>query len=160
MPVAKSVFLKPKLVETRNFKNYCSARFCEELSRELHNCLANHQDPNLMWDILKNKFLKIADKHAPSKVGKVKSIYTPWFSKDITKQLNHRHYLKKKLFKLTLQPIIAHLKELKIMLIKLKLQNQIITTKVYKGIKIILKFCGKRSINLLASSLKLHVFPF
>ena len=87
---------KPKLVETRNFKNYCSARFCEELSRELHNCLANHQDPNLMWDVLKNKFLKIADKHAPSKVRKVKSVYTLWFSKDIRKQVNHRDYLNKK----------------------------------------------------------------
>ena len=49
-----------------------------------------------MWDVLKNKFLKIADKHAPSKVRKVKSVYTPWFSKDIRKQVNHRDYLNKK----------------------------------------------------------------
>ena len=60
-------------------------------------CNFNHYtDPNLAWLRWKEIFLQIADKHAPLRLRKVKSEYTPWLTNEIESMSYHRDYLKKK----------------------------------------------------------------
>ena len=88
---------KPKIVETRQFKNFSSRAF----ERDLNQAFAggdvyHHDDPNETWNVWKNIFLSVADKHAPLRQRKVRSIYNPWITTEI-KQLSHRRdFLKKK----------------------------------------------------------------
>ena len=54
----------PKIVYTRQFKNYQINNF----KQDLVDCINSHittNDPNLLWNDFKTKFLNIAKKHAP-----------------------------------------------------------------------------------------------
>ena len=56
-------------------------------------------NPDVLWEDFKTKFLLVADVHAPQITRKVKSEYTPWMTKNIKKQIYHRDFLKKKTIK-------------------------------------------------------------
>ena len=73
---------KPKFVETRDFKNYLSEAFCRDLFYELNNNQKwlENDDPNIVWNIWKNKFQTIAEFHAPIRTRRVKSVYAPWLA--------------------------------------------------------------------------------
>ncbi|CAB4022160.1 Hypothetical predicted protein [Paramuricea clavata] len=57
-------------------------------------------DPNALWDDFKNKFLSVADKHAPIRQRRVKSEYKPWLTNEIKQMSYRRDYLKKQSIKL------------------------------------------------------------
>ena len=57
-------------------------------------------DPNNMWHDWKNRFLHVAEKHAPTRQRCVKSDYKPWLTEHIKKQCYHRDFLKKQAVKL------------------------------------------------------------
>ncbi|CAB4037673.1 RNA-directed DNA polymerase from transposon BS, partial [Paramuricea clavata] len=61
----------PKIVFTRQFKNYNSHQFKEELSYYT-NLDSTSNDPNVLWNEFKNNFLTIAEKHAPVRQRRVK----------------------------------------------------------------------------------------
>ncbi len=48
----------------------------------------------------KNRFLHVAEKHAPTRQRRVKSDYKPWLTEHIKKQCYHRDFLKKQAVKL------------------------------------------------------------
>ena len=67
-----------KLVETRQFRYLNSTEFQSNLRKAF--CNFNHYtntDPSLAWLRWREIFLQIADKHAPLRLRKVKSEYTP-----------------------------------------------------------------------------------
>ncbi len=64
-----------KLIETRQFRHFNSTDF-ENNFREAFSNFNHYTDPNLAWHQWKGIFLQIADKHAPLRLGKVKSEYT------------------------------------------------------------------------------------
>ena len=75
---------KPKIVETRQFKNFNTGNFQQDLrqafgSVHLYNCT----DPDGAWHTWKMLFLGVADHHAPLKIRKVKSEYNPWMTNEI-----------------------------------------------------------------------------
>ena len=85
----------PKLIETRQFRHFNSTEFQSNLREAF--CNFNHYtDPNSAWLRWKEIFLQIADKHAPLRLRKVKSEYTPWLTNEIKSMSYHRDYLKKK----------------------------------------------------------------
>ena len=89
--------LPPKIVESRSFKNYNKFAFRRDLYDALNSAnIEKELDPNKMWEIWKNVFTSIADKHAPLRTRKVRSKHTPWLTNEIKKHMNNRDYLKQK----------------------------------------------------------------
>ena len=91
---------KPKIVETRQFKNFNTGNFQQDLrqafgSVHLYNCT----DPDAAWHTWKMLFLGVADHHSPLKTRKVKSEYNPWMTNEIKSLSYHRDFLKKKAIK-------------------------------------------------------------
>ena len=91
---------KPKIVETRQFKNFNTGNFQQDLrqafgSEHLYNCT----HPDAAWHTWKMLFLGVADHHAPLKTRKVKSEYNPWMTNKIKSLSYHRDFLKKKAIK-------------------------------------------------------------
>ena len=91
---------KPKIVEIRQFKNFNTGNFQQDLrqafgSVHLYNCT----DPDAAWHTWKMLFLGVADHHAPLKTRKVKSEYNSWMTNEIKSLSYHRDFLKKKAIK-------------------------------------------------------------
>ena len=63
---------------------------------EAFSSFSTFNDPNKAWEIWKEIFLEIANKHAPLRQRRVKSEYCRWMTNEIKKQSYHRDYLKKK----------------------------------------------------------------
>ena len=55
-------------------------------------------DANAMWEIWKNVFLEVLDKHAPLQQKKIRSKKVPWITSDIKKLMNTRASLNEKAF--------------------------------------------------------------
>ena len=89
----------PKIIFSRQFKNFR----VNEFRKDLRNIFASNiitDDPNNMWHDWKNRFLHVAEKHAPTRQRRVKSDYKPWLTEHIKKQCYHRDFLKKQAVKL------------------------------------------------------------
>lgn len=86
-----------KLIQSRHFGNYCCSDFQDDLL--LLNSIADSEDPNIMWNCWKNVFQTIADKHAPLRLRKAKSTYSPWLTSSIKNAIHNRDFLKKKAIK-------------------------------------------------------------
>lgn len=91
---------KPKIVETRQFINFNTNNFQQELKQafgsvHLYNCM----EPNAAWYTWKMTFLEVADRHAPLKTRKVKSEYNPWMTNEVKILSYRRDFSKKKALK-------------------------------------------------------------
>ena len=87
---------EPKLINKRNFKYYNVDAFRSDLTACLANLTLTIQDPNDMWSEWKDRFLAAADMHAPQETKKVRSVNSPWITKNIRQKMRHRDFLKKK----------------------------------------------------------------
>ena len=88
-----------KLVEIRQFKHFNALRFQNDLSKAF-SAFSNFNDVNKAWETWKEIFLDIANQHAPLRLRRVKSEYSPWMNNEIKKLSHHRDYLKKKAVRL------------------------------------------------------------
>ena len=68
---------KPKIVESRNLKNYNINNFNSHILHLLRNSSWNHKDPTHLWFQFKNIFNYVSDSHAPVKTRKVRSTWCP-----------------------------------------------------------------------------------
>ena len=101
---------EPKIIRSRQFKHYDKNSFLTELWAILQY-MANDNNPDVLWEDFKTKFLLVADVHAPQVTRKVKSEYTPWMTNNIKKQIHHRDFLKKKAIKTGSENIFAAYKK-------------------------------------------------
>ena len=90
---------EPKIILTRQFKNYDRDTFCRDLNEIFHIQTNHSEDPNSLWHDWKTKFLLVSDMHAPQVSRKVKSEYAPWITETIKRNIYHRDFLKKKAVK-------------------------------------------------------------
>ncbi len=85
----------------RQFKRYN----IEAFNLNLYNILQSqpHEShPNILWDDWKEKFLLVADMHAPLVIRTVRSEhvpYLPWLTSEIKAKMYHRDFVKKKAVK-------------------------------------------------------------
>ena len=83
--------------EIRNMKNFNGQNFLNDLLQQpWENIYFFADNPNGMWDIWKELFLEILDKHAPLQKKKIKSKSTPWITSNIKNMINTRDKLKRK----------------------------------------------------------------
>ena len=66
----------PRIILTRQFKNYQASLFKQELSYYLSSYVTS-DDPNVLWNNFKTNFLAIAQKHAPFRQRRVKHEHKP-----------------------------------------------------------------------------------
>ncbi len=89
---------QPKIINTRKYKNYKVDAFKYDLSRVLET-LSNSEDPNVVWNDWKERFLAVADMHAPQITRKVKNEHIPWITPRIKDRIHNRDFLKKQAVK-------------------------------------------------------------
>jgi hypothetical protein len=89
---------QPKIIVTRQYKNYQEAAFKNDLSKIL-STLINTDNPDIMWEDWKTIFLAVADTHAPYITRKVRNDYVPWITAEIKNSMYYRDSLKKKAVK-------------------------------------------------------------
>ena len=77
--------VSPKIIFSRQFKSFNVNQFKEDLRDNINTNIVTN-DPNILWNDWKTKFLTIAEKHAPMRQRRVKSDYKPWLTDQI-KQL-------------------------------------------------------------------------
>ena len=90
----------PKIVISRQFKNYNAHQFKEELRHYTSSYLTSN-DPNVLWNEFRNIFLTVADKYAPVRQRRIKREHKPWLTKEVKQLMYHRDYLKRQSVRLT-----------------------------------------------------------
>ena len=87
---------EPKIVKTRQFKQYNANNFKADIFTYLNDEIFLHStlDPNVMWGKWKTRFLT-----APPITKRVRSQYAPWITNNIRQVMRQRDYLKKKAVK-------------------------------------------------------------
>ena len=84
-------------VEIRNMKNFNEKNFVNELLSQNWECIYFlGKDPNHMWEIWKELFLEVLNKHAPLQHKKTKPSKVPWITTEIKSLINERDKLKRK----------------------------------------------------------------
>ena len=48
-----------------------------------------------MWDVWKNLFMDVVDKHAPLQNKRVSKKHSPWITHELTRKIYKRNYMKK-----------------------------------------------------------------
>ena len=82
-------------VEMRNMKKFDKGRFLDELlTQHWEYVYFFGNDPNAMWEIWKDLFLEVLDKHAPLQRKKIRSHKIPWITSQIKSLINTRDKLK------------------------------------------------------------------
>ena len=52
-------------------------------------------NPEVMWDVWKNLFMEVVDKHAPLQNKRVSNTHSPWITYELTRKIYKRNYMKK-----------------------------------------------------------------
>jgi len=100
---AKTLSNKPKLINTRSFKNFNSAKFCEDLSNADWSTVINVDDIDIACDSFSKIINNISDKHAPVVSHRVSEKTSPWVTEELRKGIRERDFLKKKAARSRLQ---------------------------------------------------------
>ena len=91
------IYKQENTLEIRNMKNFDKEKFTKELPKQHWKYVYFFaEDPNAMWEIWKNLFLEVLDKHAPLQHKKIRSNKVPWMTSDIKKLMNTRDNFKRK----------------------------------------------------------------
>ena len=84
-------------IEIRNMKNFNEQNFLRDLSNQCWEYVYFYADnTNDMWEIWKQLFLEVLNKHAPLQTKRIRSKNTPWVTNEIKNLINTRDSLKRK----------------------------------------------------------------
>ena len=87
----------------RNFKRFRSSDFLNDLSQVPWETVAQHDNPNVCWQIWITLFLQILDLHAPLRCMRVRGNSIPWTSSYIRNLMKQRNFYKKRAIKYNAQ---------------------------------------------------------
>ena len=79
----------------RNFKNFNSRDFLTDLAFMPWESVAQHDNPNVCWQVWKSYYLQVLDRHAPLRCKRVRGNTLPWISPDIKNLMRSRDFHKK-----------------------------------------------------------------
>ena len=81
------------MIETRAFNNFNQHHFLDDVAQQPWNRIFSETNPEAMWNVWKNLFMEVVDKHAPLQSKQVSN--SPWISYELTRKINKRNYMKK-----------------------------------------------------------------
>ena len=97
MSVCLSTNNRHKYITTRSFKNFNSSFFIQELQSLPWGDIEFLYSPDEMWDVWKQLFTSVANKHArPLKTKRVRHKVSPWLTPNLKGLIIKRNHLKKK----------------------------------------------------------------
>lgn len=85
-----------KIIEYRDYKHFNEQIFLQDLKNSFNAFDLDQYDPNISWQIWKNKFFKIWNNHAPLKRRKVANKRLPWLTIDLIAKKRHINFLNRK----------------------------------------------------------------
>ena len=89
----------PKIIQSRNYKNYDRAFFCDDLNKIPWDILEMEPTSNEAWIVFKDLlFFSVVDKHAPVATRRVRGFSVPWLTPiaSIKELMTERDYHHKK----------------------------------------------------------------
>ena len=84
-----------RTIETRAFKNFNHHHFLDDVAQQPWNKLFSETNPEAMWDVWKDLFMEIVDRHAPLQNKRVSNKHSPWITCELTRKIYKRNYMKK-----------------------------------------------------------------
>jgi len=84
-----------RTIETRTFKNFNHHHFLDDVAQQPWNRILSETNPEAMWDVWKNLFMEVVDKHAPLQSKRFSNKHSPWITYELTRKIHKRNYMKK-----------------------------------------------------------------
>ena len=84
-----------RTIETRAFKNFNHHHFLDDVAQQPWHKIFSETNPEVMWDVWKNLFMEVVDKHAPLQNKRVSNKHSPWITYELTRKIYKRNYMKK-----------------------------------------------------------------
>ena len=84
-----------RTIETRAFKNFNHHHFLDDVAQQPWHKFFSETNPEVMWDVWKNLFMEVVDKHAPLQNKRVSNKHSPWITYELTRKIYKRNYMKK-----------------------------------------------------------------
>jgi len=84
-----------RTIETRAFKNFNHHHFLDDVAQQPWNRILSETNPEAMWDVWKNLFMEVAEKHAPLQSKRVSNKHSPWITYELIGKIHQRNYMKK-----------------------------------------------------------------
>ena len=81
-------------VTYRNFKNFNSTNFRNDMRQQNWDDILNYDDPNNMWHVWKDTFNNVAERHAPLQTKRVRVSKSPWITPELKQCMHERDVLK------------------------------------------------------------------
>ena len=87
-----TLYMPPKTVEVRNYKNCDSELFKKDLSYVPLDILEMKQNPEEALNSFKDLFRTVADSHAPFSTRRVRGRSLPWSTREVKNLMKERDY--------------------------------------------------------------------
>ncbi len=85
---------KPRLIKTRSFRNFNEVDFCDDLKKVPWHVIEYSDCVDDVWNMWKQLFLEICDKHAPFVNIRCKGYSAPWINDEYLQMSKKRDYYK------------------------------------------------------------------
>jgi len=87
---------EPKVIQTRNLKNFSEDKFIGNIQNATWPVTENFLSVEEAWTAWKNVFTEILEKHAPTRRFRIRSKQSPWINNNLKAEMHSRDYLKKR----------------------------------------------------------------
>ena len=84
-----------RTIETRAFKNFNHHHFLDDVAQQPWNKIFSETNPEAMWEVWKDLFMEVVDRHAPLQNKRVSNKHSPWITYELTRKIYKRNYMKK-----------------------------------------------------------------
>ena len=95
--VSSRVDQEPKIIKSRQLKNYDPVTFCRDLEKVNWDLILKQDSVHAMSSEFENCFVTILDKHAPLRQHKVRNTYAPYIDHELRHKMFLRDFYKKQL---------------------------------------------------------------
>ena len=82
-------------IETCVSKNFNYHHFLDDVAQQPWNRVFSETNQEVMWDVWKNLFMEVVDKHAPLQNKQVSNKHSPWITHELTCKIYKWNYMKK-----------------------------------------------------------------
>ena len=97
--VSSRINREPKIIKSRQLKNYDSTKFRKELQQVDWESIIELNDVNAMSSEWEKEFIRVLDKHASIRQRKVRNSYAPYIDKELKHKMFMRDFYKKRFSK-------------------------------------------------------------
>ena len=93
--VSSCVKREPKIIKSRQLKNYDLVKFCRDLEKVNWDLILKQDSVHAMSSEFQNCFVIILYKHAPSRQHKMRNTYAPYIDPELRHKMFLRDFYKK-----------------------------------------------------------------